>query len=186
MKERFAFKEEFEPVVNIGENVQLFPLKDDKTGVKYVKVLYIESLPFLLHDFGAVAAGAVAQVEFVELYLDDNEFGQFRVVPLVDDLTIDQLAQPRVNRRWVTRNSNWQSLYEFADPRMNPMIEKYHLNEIFQHEDDGLFVVPSSVGGLAVSTVGCYGFRYVFEKLETKPTVFTPIPVRGYRTVVRE
>lgn len=182
MKERFAFKEEFEPVVNIGEIVQLFPLKDKETGWKYVKVLYIEALPLLQHDFGVIAAGAVAQVEFIELYMDADEFGQFRVVPVVDDFTLDQLAQPRANRRWVTQNSNWQSLFEVADPRNNPLMEKYHLNEIFQHEDDGLWVVPSSVGGLAVSTIACYGFRYVFEVLKKKPTVFTPIPVRGYRS----
>jgi len=182
MKERFVFKEEFEPVVNIGENVQLFPLKDKKTGYKYAKVVYIESLPFLLHNFGVIAAGAVAEVEFTQLYMDDNEFGQFRVIPLVDDFTLNQLAQPRASRRWVTRNSNWQSLYEIADPRTNPMMEKYHLNEIFQHEDDGLWVIPSSVGGVAAGNIGCYGFRYVFEVLEKIPTVFTPIPVRGYRS----
>jgi len=186
MKERFAFKEEFEPVVNIGENVQLFPLKNKKTEWKYVKVLYIESLPFLLHNFGVIAAGAVAQVEFTQLYMDDNEFGQFRVIPLVDDLTLNQLDQPRASRRWVTRNSNWQSLYEFADPRMNPMMEKFHLNEIFQHENDGLWVVPSSIAGVANGLFGCYGFRYVFEKLDVKPAVFTPIPVRGYRTTIKE
>ena len=187
MKERFPFKEEFEPVVNVGENLQLLPLKDEKTGFKYVKVLYIESLPFLEHDFGAIAAGVpTAQIEFNQLYMDDNEIGQFRVIPVVDDVFITNLAQPRAQPRWTTRNSAWRSLYEIADPRNNPLMEKYHLNEIFQHEDDGLWVILQSVGGVAVSTVACYGFRYVFERLEKKPTVFTPVPVRGYRTVVRE
>lgn len=187
MKERFPFKEEFEPVVNIGENLQLLPLKDEKTGFKYVRVLYIESLPFLEHDFGVIAAGVVTpQTNFTELHMIDNELGQFRVIPLVDDLFITTLAQPKAQYRWVTKNSSWQSLYEIDDPRNNPMMEKYHLNEIFQHEDDGLWMQLTTVGGLAASPVGCYGFRYVFERLEKKPTVFTPIPVRGYRTVVRE
>ena len=105
---------------------------------------------------------------------------------MVDDFTIDLLAQPRAQPRWVTRNANWQSLYEVADPQTNPLMEKYHLNEIYQHEDDGLWVTPVSVAGVAAGWVGCYGFRYVFERLEKKPTVFTPIPVQGYRTIVRE
>ena len=187
MKERFAFKEEFEPVVNVGENVLFLGIKEKDTGLKYGKILYIEALPLLVHDFGVIAAGVpTPQTEFIELYLDDNEFGQFRVIPIVDDVLISNLAQPRANPRWITRNSAWTSLFEIADPRNNPMMEKYHLNEIFQHEDDGLWVILTSVGGVAVSTVACYGFRYVYETLTKTPTVFTPIPVRGYRTTIRE
>lgn len=186
MKERFPFKEGFEPVVNVGENLKLLPLKDTLTGVKYVRVLYIEALPFYSHDFGVLAAGESAEIEFTEMYMDDNELAQLRLVPLVDDVIITHLAQPKAQRRWVTKNTTWESLYEIGDPRNNPMMEKYHLNEIFQHEDDGLFVKLTSVVGVAVSTVGCYGFRFVFEKLEKRPTVFTPIPVEGYRAVVRE
>jgi len=153
------------------------------TGFKYVRVLYIEALPFYPHDFGVIAAGETAEIEFSALYMDGNELGHFRLVPLVDDLIITHLAQPKASRRWVTKNTSWESLYEFADPRNNPMMEKYHLNEIFQHQDDGLYVRLTSVGGVAAGDqLGCYGYRYVFEKLTAKPTVYTPIPVQGYRT----
>ena len=183
MKERFPFKEGFEPVVNVGENLCLLPIKETATGFKYVKVLYIEALPFLEHDFGAVVAGVEsAELEFDELYMNDNELGHFRVIPLVDDLIISHLAQPKATRRWVTKNSSWESLYEIGDPRNNPMMEKYHLNELYQHQDDGLWIRLTSVGGVAAGEIGCYGFRYVFEMLTTKPTVFTPVPVQGYRT----
>ena len=186
MKERFPFKEGFEPVVNVGENLCLLPIKDEDTGLKYVKVLYIESLPFYAHDFGVVGVGESAETSFAELHMDDNELGHFRLVPLVDDLIITHLAQPKAQRRWVTKNTSWESLYELADPRNNPMMEKYHLNEIFQHEDDGLWVRVTSVAGVAAGDhLGCYGFRYVFERLSRKPTVFTPIPVQGYRAVVK-
>jgi len=187
MRERFAFNENFEPVVNVGENVQFLGVKEKLTGAKYARVLYIESLPLLIHDFGAIAAGVPTdQIQFEELYLSDNEFGQFRFVPVVDDVIISNLAQPRANPRWITKNAAWTGLYEIADPMNNPMMEKYHLNEIFQHEDDGLWVRLTSVGGVAVSTVACYGFRYVYETLTEKPTVFTPVPVRGFRTVIKE
>lgn len=184
-KERFPFREEFEPVVNVGENLRLLPL-DEAKGGRYVRVLYIEALPFLNHNFGAIPAGGIPAADWIALHMDDSELGQFRIVPLVNDLTIDNLTQPRAQPRWVTRNSNWQSLFEVADPQTNPLMEKYHLNEIFQFEDDGLWVTVMSVGGVPAGNVGVYGFRYVFETLDKKPTVYTPIPVRGYRTVVRE
>ena len=181
MKERFPFKEGFEPIVNVGENLCLLPLQDKNTGLKYVKVLYIEALPFHITNFGVIAAGVTGDTEYTNLYVEDNEIGQFRIVPLVDDLFITYLAQPRANRRWVTKNATWQSLYEIGDPRDNPLMEKYHLNEIFQHEDDGMWIQLTSVGGVAAGNIGEYGFRYVFEKLDERPTVFTPIPVGGYR-----
>lgn len=183
MKERFPFKEEFEPVVNMGENLQLLPLKSNKTGELYAKVLYIESLPYMEHDFGAIGVGVTtAQISFAELHMGDHELGQFRIIPVVDDVLIAELAQPKAMRRWVTKNSSWTSLAEWADPRNNPLMEKYHLDEIFQYEDDGIWVRLSSVGGVAVSTIGCYGFRYCLEILDRKPTVFTPVPVRGFRS----
>ena len=186
MKERFAFKEEFEPVVNIGENLQLIPKKKTGTGELYVKVLYVEALPYFERDFGALAAGVTAPIEFTQLYMEDGEVGQFRIIPVVDNLLITELAQPRAQRRWATKNASWTSLAEWADPRNNPLMEKYHLDEIFQYEDTGLWVTLTAAAILAASRIGCYGFRYVVEELKQKPTVFTPIPVEGFRSKISE
>ena len=187
MKERFPFKEEFEPVVNVGENLQLLPLTNKETGALYVKVMYIEALPYHERDFGAIGAGVTtAETELNDVYMADGELGQFRFVVVDDDVYIVHFAQPRAVRRWVTKNTSWESLAEFPDARTNPMMEKYSLHEFFQKDDDRVYVRVYSVGGVAVSRIGLYGFRYVYEKLTVRPTVFTPIPVRGFQGVVKE
>ncbi len=183
MKERFAFKEAFEPVVNVGENLHLNPLSSKGTGELYVRVKYIEALPYTERDFGAIAAGVPLGItELIECYMEDNELGQFRFVIVDDDVVMSHFAQPQASRRWVTENTQWESLVEWADPRNNPMMEKYHLHEFYQWEDDKCWIDLTSVGGVAVSRVGFYGYRFVIEKLAKKPTVFTSVPVHGYRS----
>lgn len=183
MKERFAFKEAFEPVVNVGENLHLNPLIAKDTGKLYVKVGYIEALPYTEIDLGAIAAGVPLGItELITCYMDDNELGQFRFVVVDDDVVISEFRQPQASSRWVTENTQWESLVEWADPRNNPMMEHYHLHEFFQWQDDRCWINATSVGGVAVSRVGFYGFRFVVEKLKKKPTVFTSVPVHGHRS----
>ena len=183
MRERFAFKEEFEPVVNVGEILHPLPMQGKDMDKLYVKVLYIEALPYHERDFGPIGAGLTTGVtELIDVYMDDNELGQFRFVVVDDDVEIFWFAQPQASRRWVTENTQWGSLAEWADPRNNPMMEKYHLHEFFQWEDDRCWVDLTTVGGVAASRIGFYGFRYVVEVLDKVPTVYTSIPVHGFRS----
>lgn len=177
MKERFPFREQFEPVVNVGENVELLPLSKNQ----YVKVDYIEPLPRLEIQLPALVAGVeTADTEITQLYMENGEFAQFRILPVDPDVFITFFAQPRAQRHWATKNSVWQSIADFADPRMNPAVEKYNLNEFFQLEDEGLWMRFLSILGSPTPRIEVYGFRYCFSTLKDKPALITPIPVWAY------
>ena len=110
MKERFPFREGFEPIVNVGENLCLLPLTDTATVKKYVKVIYIESLPFLEHDFGAVVAGVESdEIEFEELHMNDSELGHFRILPIKTSSLLRPIAA-------IIFVNNWPALPMNANP----------------------------------------------------------------------
>ena len=163
----------FEPVVRVAENLELLPEDHPKHG--YYKVLYVEQLPEVFHDFGTISAErSVDDKEVTSLYMPDGELAQYRFHP-IDDLEV-KIKQPSGLSRFVTKHK-WLAVTSRTHqqaPKMNP-------SEIFVIEDEGVYftVKNPAKSETKKSRVKFFGWRFVLEKLVEKPDRYTPIPVGG-------
>ena len=167
------FREVFEPVVRVKENLELIPEDHPKHG--YYKVLYIEQLPEFIHDFGSIAGeGSVADVKVENIYMPDSELAQYRFHP-IDDLEI-KIKQPSGISRFKTKHK-WLAVTS----RTHQQAPKMYLSEFFVIEDEGVYftVTNPAKSTTKKSRVKFFGWRFVLEKLAEKPDRYTPIPVGG-------
>lgn len=169
-----AFQPEFKPIARVGENILCQP--EDKYG--YFKVLYLEPLPEIVHDFGPLDPDSeTGDKEVTALYMPDGELAQYRIIPL-DDIIITSLKQPLAKTRWSAKNVNFQLTKTSLQQLMtSPM----HISEIFVFEDEKVYfnVKNPTQYRQEKNRVKFIGFRYKLEKLRAKPPVYTVVPVEG-------
>jgi len=169
-----AFQPEFKPIARVGENVLCQP--EDKYG--YFKIIYIEPLPEIVHDFGPLDPDTgTGDKEITALYMPDGEMAQYRIIPL-DDIVITALKQPLAKTRWSAKNVNFQLTKTSLQQVMtSPM----HIAEIFVLEDEKVYFNvknPTQYRQLK-NRAKFIGFRYKLEKLTARPSVYTVVPVEG-------
>ncbi|RLJ08586.1 MAG: hypothetical protein DRP12_00025 [Candidatus Aenigmatarchaeota archaeon] len=161
----YIHKVDLEPVALPGENIVILP--DNKP----FRVAWIEPLPAIDKDFGSLAAGAeTGDTEVTDVYTDENQLVQFRIIPL-DDVEVT-VKQPRAKGRWVTKVVQAKLIKD--NPHDN-------LAEMFQFEDRGLFfnVKNPTSYTLPASRVRLVGFRFVLEPLSEMPEKKTYVVVGG-------
>ena len=186
MVDRGVFKEKFEPILQAGEFLQTFPKK------KFYVVKAIYSLPLLPvnlcdsdHLNTTITTAESAEVEIDDVYLDDLELAQLRMVP-IEDFFVSWMGKPKARPYMTTKNKTWQIPALQDDARLNPANEYLHLNEIFQFEDTEMWIKVTSHSA-TISTTGrlaFFGYRFILEEVKEadiprgiRPTV---IPTEGY------
>ena len=169
--DRKSFAISFEPVVQIEENLHLMPLN------KYFKVSYIEGIPLLEHDFGDFTAGETkSDQEVTEVYLEDDEIGQYRFVPITAGVHIVGLKQPKGRPKWVTKTARAKltNIRDYADT----LVETLQLTEVYQYKDTGFSVDVYSTNAVSAAIVRFYGIRFKLVEIK-KPEVFKTIWTEG-------
>lgn len=166
-----AFPESFEPVVRKGDNVEL--LKSDKDILGYYTVKYIEPLPRKQHDFGAINnETSSGDTEVTDLYMNDGELAQYRMI-LLDDMEVT-ISQPKAKKRHATKS------YVHT---MTPYTVQAapHLTQFFIFEDEKVFfdVKNPTKYVRGIHRIMYLGWRFILEKLPSKPATFTSIPIEG-------
>lgn len=169
------YEKEFEPICKIEENLGILTT----TGWGYFKAIYIEPLPpseDLILDFGAIAnGGSVKDQEIDLLEMKTDELGQFRFEPL-DNIKI-KVAQPTGAARFTIKNKvvRVSQLSCARDPSLKH-------TEVFVFENNNIWfteVVNDSGADLPASRVQFYGYRYMLEKLTSKPEKLTYVVATG-------
>lgn len=181
----------FEPIVQPGEYVEFFPrsMLSDKTIIG-AKVKTVYPLPLLRvnlcdsdHLNGNLTTTESAEKELLDLYLDSNEFGQYRIIP-IDDFAITHLAMPKARPLMYNQKSKFQINTIFDDARSNPAVEHLQLNEIFEWEDTEIwFKAQSNTSTLTAAYLAVFGYRFICAELVKEfPTGIKPmcIPISGY------
>ena len=174
----------FEPIAKVGENIILVPLESyslDKAGrPRYFKVTHIEPLPAIYHDFGSISASSeVTDKEISNLYLHDNQLGQYRIYPL-DDIVI-KVKQPKSSKRYATKNYV-SSIDAFTYPD--------NLREIFIFEDENAtYFDVSNPNNYAISKARAkfVGWKFILEPIvvtsaEDIPKTYTVVPLETTRS----
>jgi len=183
--DRRIYREVFEPVVQAGEYIQTFPKG------KYYRVRCIYTLPLLSVDLcdsehlnGNLTTSESSEVEIKDVYLNELELAQLRMVPR-EDFAVTWLAKPKARPYMTTKNKTWQVQTVQDDPRTNPANERMHLHEIFQFEDTGMWVkAKANSGTLSAAHLEFFGYRFILEEVEKKdiPSGIRPtvVPTEGY------
>lgn len=167
--EQMLYNKDFLPVVSIGQHLKLIPTE------KFVRVTFIESVPNIEKDLGAVNSESETTEKKMSDLLEvfDNEILHVRI-DVVDDIQI-YLYEPRGLARhgikYVTGYITAEdSLY--ADSRNHA--------EYFVYQDDVLFLKAKNPTkyNLVRSKVKFQAWRYRFEEVK-RPEHYTTIPIRG-------
>lgn len=183
--DRRIYKEVFEPIVQANEFIQTFPKG------KYYVVKAIYTLPLLSVDIcdathlnGNLTTTESSEVEIDDIYLDELELAQLRMIPR-EDFAITWMAKPKARPYMTTKNKTWQVQTVQDDPRTNPANEYLHLHEIFQFEDTEMWIkAKANTTTLSAAHIEFFGFRNILKEIKKKdipagirPTV---IPTEGY------
>jgi len=156
---------QFQPIVQIGENLHLMPVN------KYFTVEFIEGIPMIDKDFGAISAGDTKKdQELTFLYMPRNELAQWRFVP-IDNVQVTRFVQPR-NPKWITRDTSGKLIR--ALDYANPIVETLQLTEFFQFEETKAFIDIYAPSAVSTSVIRFYGYRYMLREIP-KPPIFTTV-----------
>lgn len=183
MVDRKLYAKDFEPIVQPGEYIEVYPKKPREfyvVGMVYPLPLLSVNLADSDHLGGAVTTAESAEVQINDVYLDDGELGHLRVVPY-DDFSITWMGKPKSRPYMTTKNKVWK-IPKLDDP-MGVAVEFFSLNEIFQFEDTEFWVkVTANAGSVDPARVMFFGYRMLLEKVASVPTGIRPtkIPVEGY------
>jgi len=169
MKPRSIFLEDLKPVAQIEQNIQLIPLN------KFYTVEWIEPIPQIVKDFGAVSAlSKLEKKEVKEVHLRDNCLAQYRGLPL-DYIKID-VYRPTALKQYALKNVESYIVRDVAaySPKQN-------LLEFFQWEDEDIFfdITNPTQYDINMSRVLFYGFQYKLKGLIERPTVYTVVPIQA-------
>ena len=164
----------FEPVVKEGENVKI--IKDSKTLLGFFRVKWIEPLPQKIHNFGALAANtAGGNTEITDLYVNDLEFAQYRMI-LLDDIELT-ILQPAGKTRLATKS------YAHIITPLTSQIAP-HQTQIVVFEDETINFNPKNPTQYTrpIHRILYYGWRYILEKI-WKPGDSAPQPTIPATTI---
>jgi len=175
LPDRKAFSWHFEPIVQIDERILLMTVD----GYVFGKVTWIEPIPSLEVDFGALDPGELSdEREMKELYVEDNEFAQYRFVIETDNIVLVRHSCPRAVVYYATKNA-----YPVVPPsssygQIEP-IKRFQLTEFYQYKDTSRYMQVQNVGTSATSEakLAFFGYLFEFEELPGKPEKpYTVIP----------
>ena len=166
------FKEEFEPVVRVGENIAIPKTAEE---YEYYEVTYIEPIQPITIPVSLSAYEKNKEVVPNEIKLEDNEAGQWRL--WIPDFIAVKMNFPRAARKWVTKEEE-----TYATPLS---MAKENVLEFFTHKGDvPVFYVDNPVGESQTARLIIWGFKYSLKKLDVKPAEYTVLPAYSSMYVV--
>jgi len=167
MGESGTFAKDLEPIAKVDENLKII----GGGSTVFAKIVYIEQIPSIRHDFGSLSPGSsTSPTEYTELRMPEDELGQFRLTP-IDNITF-QVNQKRSTQRFATQQTI---------ASIEPSLLRDNLTELFVLELDAPFITVTNPTGdtLPKTRIIASGFRYQLERLVGQPAKFTTVPVAG-------
>lgn len=174
MPDRKIFNYHFEPVVQIGEHVLLLTPE----GTIPARVTWIEAIPWIEVDFGEISAGNLTdEREMEELYVADDEFAQYRMRILTDNVILYRHACPKATVYYATEKS-YPYIPSASTYGSVEALKRDQLTEFFQYKDIKRYMQLKNIGVADVteSKVAFYGYVFGIEKLSKIEKPYTAIP----------
>lgn len=166
-----ALNVENKPVVSEGQTLKVLPVED----YGYYRVNYVEALPEIVIDFGALTAGSTTttDTELSKLYVQDGEIAQYEM-QVLDDIELT-LKQPKSSTRFAAKNSSCviSKLNQQANGPRN-------MSKIYVVEDDAAYMSVKNPTNYTtpVARVRFVGWRFKATKISAIAP-YTAIPAKG-------
>lgn len=173
MPDRIISSWQFDPVVQIGERVLLI------TNTRRIpaEVTWIEPVPYLEKDFGAITAGTNCdETEVDEVYVEDGEFAQWRMAVLTSDVILYRHSCPRATPYYVLKKSEGylpdSTAYAYESAK------RWQLTEFYQYQDLSRYMIlrNNGSGDVTSSKVAFIGYVFQFDELDRMEKPYTGIP----------
>jgi len=178
MPDRKIFSWHFEPVVQIGERVLLLT----NVGYIYGEVEWIEPIPWLEVVTDTIPAGGkLTDREMEEIYVEDNEFAQWRMMITTDNIYMIEHSCPKAAKYYSTKSS--LGVIPPVGQITNDAIKRLQLCEFYQYKDTKRYMTFEN-RGTADTTATLVFVGYVFQfseinrykELKDVPRPYTAIP----------
>lgn len=182
MVERKLFNEKFEPIVQPGEYIRIVPKKEE---YEFFVVEYVEAIPSIEKDFGAIKAGETVTKECGEIQLMDSELGQWRFIPITDGLYVIGIRKggEKASPFWQTKNTTGRVGKELLNYKAT---ENLQMTEFFNYENEDVYfdLYNSTTTDMSESKVLFFGYVLSLSPIKEKPSVYKVIPLEP-RKVLR-
>lgn len=160
---------EFKPVVSPRMYVRLLP------EYGFYKVLGVEPIGQIIKNFNKTISGnsTYRNIEFTEVYMQENEMAQWKVTVL-DDF---EMRLKLIGRESI-RGSTKYSSDEIATFSIYTN-EEEGINQFFSFQDEKIYVDlvnPTSVT-ITKERIRLVGYKYKLAELEEEPEIWTDIPI---------
>jgi len=171
----------FEPVVQIGQKVCLLT-----PAPKYFEVEWIEPIPWIKKTWSSVGAGDEATEELKELYVEDDEFAQYRFAVITSGFEVTRMECPKAAGMWVTKETPLTvpdySTYTGYEP-----LKRLQLLEFYQWKDTKRYMtLKNTTGSTADGEVVFFGYVFKIREIgETKVALKIPVVSRLARSEAR-
>lgn len=178
MPDRIIHNNWFTPVVQIGERALLLT----NVGYRLVEVEWIEPIPWLTVTTTVIPAGGIlTDREMQELYVNDNEFAQWRFMIETSDIYLVSHSCPKAAKYYATKSD--VGVVPPVSSITNDAIKRLQLEEFYQYKDTKRFMSFENRGDTD-TTVTLVFFGYVFrfnevgayDSLSEVPKPYTPVP----------
>ena len=169
------YRVDFEPVAQIGDKVLLIT----QTELVPAEILFIRTIPWVEIDFGSLAAGQISEErEMKELYVEKNEFAQWRTTVVTSNVVIKKHKCPSAVPYYATRGGEVGVVPDYSRYGTIEAIKNLQLTEFYQFEDTMRYMAVQNVGTTSVAESKVAFFGYVFEinKLKEVEKPYKVIP----------
>ena len=164
------FKEEFEPIVRVGENIAI---PKSATEREYYQVTYVEPVQPIIIGVSLTASEQKHEYELKEVELEDNEAGQWRMEVL--DLVNVGMNYPAAAAKWTTKSS-----LTYASP-----LSGENFLEFYTHKDDvPTLYLTNPITEAQTVRIMVWGFKYALKKLDYEPSEYTVFPAYSKAHVI--
>lgn len=169
--------EKFLPIASVGDKALLMT----NTGYYLVDVQWVEPLPLLKVTTDSIAAGSTLTREMTEIYVEDNEFAQYRMKIDTAGVYLTAHNAPEAGTYYATKNATGE--IPPASDYTDNVISYWQLTEFYQFKDrTRRMTFENTTTAATTATVDFYGYIYVFanpvqyKHLNDVPKPYIPVP----------
>lgn len=170
--------EKFLPIASVGDKALLMT----NTGYYLVDVTWVEPVPLLEVTTNTITNGSTLTREMTEIYVEDNEFAQWRMKIATTGVKLVAHNAPEAGTYYSTKNATGE--IPDASSYTDNVISYWQLTEFYQFKDiTRKMKFENDSGSDTTATLDFYGYIYVFanpvqySRITDVPKPYVPVPV---------
>ena len=166
------------PIASVGDKALLMT----NTGYYLVDVTWVEPMPWLEITTDTITNGSTLTREMTELYVEDNEFAQYRMKIATTGVSLVRHNSPEAGTYYATKSATGE--IPSAGDYNDDAVAYWQLTEFYQFKDiTRKMTFANNSGSDTAATLDFFGYIYIFSNpvqynsIKDVPKPFVPVPV---------